>query len=265
MGEAVAESELRENQEGRGSRDVPADALGRLEVSNYAVTIGHREVVRDISFATEPGRVTAIVGHNGAGKTTLLSGLLGLLPSRKGRVVLDGHDLSRTSTAIRARRGLALVPDRARGVFADMTVAENLALSKACSRSRKEDYRNRSMDGLVERLFAPVVLERRQQLAGSLSGGQRQMLAIAAALSRGPSVLMLDEPSLGLAPVLVEQVLNGVRDAVTQCGISCVLVEQNVGAAMRVADLLLVLKEGAVAAMFKSPDLPTVSQLWDLF
>ncbi len=242
-----------------------AGSSGSLEVSGFAVSIGRREIVHDVSFATRPGHITAVVGHNGAGKTTLLSGLLGLLPSHGGRVVLDGHDISGTATATRARRGLALVPDRARGVFSDMTVAENLGLSTICSRVARGEDRIRSMDGLAERLFPAVVVGRRHQLAGSLSGGERQMLAIAAALTRRPSVLLLDEPSLGLAPVLVERVLMGVREAVSACSIACLLVEQNVGAAMKVVDSLVVLKEGAVVASFDAPALPSVQALWELF
>lgn len=236
-----------------------------LEVRSLSVDLGRRRVVADAGFVARPGQVTVIVGHNGAGKTTLLRSVAGLLQCSGGQVILNGQDVSEVRVAGRARRGIALVPDGAHGVFPDMSVADNLQLSGVCSRQREAVKRADVLTGLVQSLFSSVLIDRRKQLAASLSGGQRQMLAIAVALARGPAALLLDEPSLGLAPVLTEQVLRGVREAVTRTGISCVLVEQNVGIAMQVADALLVLKEGRVAATFAASELPALPDLWQLF
>lgn len=241
-----------------------ADKPG-LVVDGLSVSFGRRRVVWDVSMVARPGEITVVVGHNGAGKSTLLRGVSGLLPARCAAITVGGQDVSRARASGRARAGIALVPDGARGVFPDMTVAENLQLSSVCAKRMADGERVQGLAALVEELFPSVLVERRGQRASSLSGGQRQMLAIAAALARGPSVIMLDEPSLGLAPRLTEQVLGGVQDVVRRFGVSCVLVEQNVGVAMAIADALLVLKEGRIAARFPKSQVPSSAELWHLF
>lgn len=240
-------------------------AQAGLRVTDLELWMGARRILEGVTFDAPPGEVTVIVGHNGAGKTTLLRAISGVLPSRGGSVHLGDVTLTHLKCANRSRAGVALVPDGASGVFADMTVAENLELSVECARLAKSDRPLEEFSNLATELFPDVVRDRRGQRASSLSGGQRQMLAIAMALTRRPSLLMLDEPSLGLAPRLTEQVLRGVQTIVRTFGISCILVEQNVGIGIEVADSLLVLKEGAVSARFARGEVPALSDLWPLF
>ncbi|HEX3350445.1 MAG TPA: ABC transporter ATP-binding protein, partial [Acetobacteraceae bacterium] len=182
----------------------------------------------------------AIIGPNGAGKTTLLSALMGLLPSR-GRIAYDGADMRRWDVEARVERGLCLVPE-SRELFAEMSVADNLQLGGYARRRDAAGMRQRL--GEVYARF-PRLAERRRQLAGTLSGGERQMLALGRALMAQPRLLMLDEPSLGLAPLIVREIFRiiaGLRDL----GVSILLVEQNARAALESADYAYVLETGEI-------------------
>lgn len=193
-------------------------------------------IVRGASLAVMPGEIVAILGPNGAGKSTLVKAAVGLVPISAGRVRLDGQDITRVPAHEMIRRGLAFVP-QTDNVFANLTIAENLELAAALLRA---DRRSR-----LEPVYAmfPDLARQRTLRAGRLSGGQRQMLAVARALIANPRVLVLDEPSAGLSPKLVGQVLGQLRD-VRDSGVTVLLVEQNVKAALAVADRAAILVEG---------------------
>lgn len=193
-------------------------------------------IVRGASLAVMPGEIVAILGPNGAGKSTLVKAAVGLVPISAGRVRLDGQDITRVPAHEMIRRGLAFVP-QTENVFANLTIAENLELAAALLRA---DRRSR-----LEPVYAmfPDLARQRTLRAGRLSGGQRQMLAVARALIANPRVLVLDEPSAGLSPKLVGQVLAQLRD-VRDSGVTVLLVEQNVKAALAVADRAAILVEG---------------------
>jgi branched-chain amino acid transport system ATP-binding protein len=216
---------------------------GALGIEGLTVGYGGEPVLHGVSFDIHPGEIVAVLGANGAGKTTLLRTLAGLVPATAGAVRLDGFDLVRIRTEDRARRGIALVPD-GQSVVAELTVDENLRLG-ALWRHRGA-ARERAVVGIYE-LFEP--LARRRSSAGhQLSGGERQMLALGRALVAEPLVLALDEPSLGLAPLMVAQVLGSLRAAAEQRGLTVLLAEQNVTSALSIADRGVVLNLGHVVA-----------------
>lgn len=210
-----------------------------FEAQDVTVAYGKIEAVRGVSLAVEPGRVVTVLGANGAGKTTLLNALMGVLPAR-GAIRFDGRDLARLPVEERVAAGLSLIPER-RELFATMSVEDNLRLGAFRFRGRPQE------GGSLEAMFAlfPRLKERRRQLAGTLSGGERQMLAMARALMGRPRLLMLDEPSLGLAPLIVAEVMRTVADLRGQ-GVAVLLVEQNARAALQVADYGYVMDGGSV-------------------
>ena len=197
-------------------------------------------VVHGVDLAVEPGSLTVLVGANGAGKTTLLKAIAGVI-ANGGAVEFDGEDITRASVSDRVAKGLALVPE-GRHLFPDMTVEENIELGGFLV---GRGDRRRGIDKVMQ-LF-PRLAERRRQFAGTMSGGEQQMLAIGRALVSAPRLLMLDEPSLGLAPKIVAELFKIVRD-INASGTSVLLVEQNVRQAMRVASYSYVLERGSIAA-----------------
>jgi branched-chain amino acid transport system ATP-binding protein len=221
-----------------------------LEVRDLHVAYGKVEAVHGVSLTVEDGRVVTVIGPNGAGKTTLLGAIMGLLPSR-GSVIFSGAPAGRTPVEQRVAQGLCLVPER-RELFAAMTVADNLQLG-AFQRYRSGD---RAIAGTQDEVYQrfPRLAERRAQLAGTLSGGERQMLALGRALMAKPRLLMLDEPSLGLAPLIVKEIFTIIA-ALKATGVSILLVEQNARAALRVADHAYVLETGEVAVAGPSDQL----------
>jgi branched-chain amino acid transport system ATP-binding protein len=209
-----------------------------LDVRNLCVSYGRAQVVHDVSIAVTEGALVTVIGSNGAGKTTLLNAIMGLLKAR-GRIGFRDAEISAVALESRVQSGLCLVPER-RELFADMPVEDNLLLG-GFRRSRAE--RKQTMDEIYTRL--PRLKERRQQLAGTLSGGERQMLAMGRALMARPVLLMLDEPSLGLAPRIVRDVFHILTD-LRKTGVSILLVEQNARAALEVADHAYVMELGAI-------------------
>ena len=212
-----------------------------LEVRGLSVAYGKVEAVHQAALSLEQGKIVTVIGPNGAGKTTLLAALMGMLPAR-GSIAYAGQEVMRLEPEQRVSRGLCLVPER-RELFAAMTVEDNLVLG-AFHRYRKRDKTIAADFEQVYRLF-PRLQERRRQLAGTLSGGERQMLALGRALMGRPRLLMLDEPSLGLAPLIVRdifRVIAGLRET----GVSILLVEQNARAALQVADYGYVLETGEI-------------------
>jgi branched-chain amino acid transport system ATP-binding protein len=213
-----------------------------LRAEDVHVAYGRVEAVRGVSLAMQAGQIVTVIGPNGAGKTTLLAALIGLLPSR-GVVRYDGADLRRIGVEERVERGLVLVPEQ-RELFGEMSVADNLALGAYAHRRDAAGSRRR-LDEVLARF--PRLAERRRQMAGTLSGGERQMLALGRALMSRPRLLMLDEPSLGLAPLIVREIFR-IIGGLRELGVSILLVEQNARAALESADYGYVLETGEIAA-----------------
>ena len=211
-----------------------------LRLSGLAAGYGPKTVVSEVSFALEPGQILAFLGHNGAGKTTTLKAIIGLLPLRGGEVQFDGKPLHRMGVADQVALGLRLLPE-GRGIFPDLSVEENIDVVAA------RNVEPRAMFNIpdVYKLF-PVLEERRTTRAGSLSGGQQQMLAMSLAILGTPRCLLLDEPSIGLAPNLVERMFEQVRDVCKSHAMTAVLVEQNVAAAMKIADRVIIMNNGQI-------------------
>ena len=221
-----------------------------LKIEHLTKRFGGLAAVNNVSTLIETGKINAIIGPNGAGKTTTLNALMGVLPSR-GRVVFDGTDLADVTLEERVMLGLALVPEK-RELFGTMPVEDNLILGGY--RAMKLKVPN--WRGALERVYAlfPRLKERRTQLAGTLSGGERQMLAVGRALMSGPKLLMLDEPSLGLAPLVVREFFRTI-DALRSQGVSILLIEQNARAALEVADHGYVLETGAFSVQGPADEL----------
>jgi branched-chain amino acid transport system ATP-binding protein len=209
-----------------------------FEIENLHVAYGKVEAVRGVSLVMQPGQIVAVIGPNGAGKTTLLAAAAGLLRWR-GRVMYDGLDLARLDVEERVERGLCLVPER-RELFGDLAVADNLLLG---AYSRRGNAADQSLRQVYDRF--PRLAERRRQKAQTLSGGERQMLALGRALMAKPRLLLLDEPSLGLAPMMVREILRMVA-SLREIGVSILLVEQNARAALETADYGYVLETGEI-------------------
>jgi branched-chain amino acid transport system ATP-binding protein len=220
-----------------------------LEAKGLSVSYGKLTAVKDVSFAVEEGQIATIIGPNGAGKTTLLKALIGQLPS-VGTITYNGADIGQAEVEARVERGIVLVPET-RELFTDMVVADNLLLGAYVHRRKtaqvKEDTER------VYDLF-PRLRERRQQLAGTLSGGERQMLALGRALMGRPKLLMLDEPSLGLAPLIVREIFRIIARLGKE-GVTMLLVEQNARAALETADYGYVLESGELVHQGKASDL----------
>jgi branched-chain amino acid transport system ATP-binding protein len=220
-----------------------------LEIADLHVGYGRVEAVRGVSLSLLPGQIVSVIGPNGAGKTTLLAAAMGLLPS-KGTLRFDGIDLHALDVEARVERGLCLVPEK-RELFTDLSVHDNLMLGAYSKRPGRDALKTR-MRAVFERF--PRLEERRAQRAGTLSGGERQMLALGRALMSQPRLLMLDEPSLGLAPLIVQEILaivRGLRDD----GVSILLVEQNARAALESSDHGYVLETGEIALAGASSEL----------
>jgi branched-chain amino acid transport system ATP-binding protein len=213
-----------------------------LEVRGLTVRYGKVEAVRGVSLVVPRGRIVTVIGPNGAGKTTLLSAIAGLLPCTAGAVVLEGSAITGAAVETNVARGLSLVPET-RELFAQMTVEDNLRLGGFALRRARRREHDQHLDE-VFRIF-PRLRDRREQIAGTLSGGERQMLALGRALMATPRLLLLDEPSLGLAPIVVREILEVVVE-LRRRGVSILLVEQNARAALQIADDGYVLETGEV-------------------
>ncbi|MGD9942312.1 MAG: ABC transporter ATP-binding protein [Burkholderiaceae bacterium] len=212
-----------------------------LRVEQLCAAYGKIAVLHEVSLCVHSGQIVTVIGPNGAGKSTLLNALAGMLPSR-GTVMLGEHSLRDMSTEARVQRGLVIVPEK-RELFGAMSVEDNLRLG-AFIRRRDRDRCETLLAGVFERF--PKLRQRRRQFAATLSGGERQMLAIGRALMSEPRLLMLDEPSLGLAPLIVRDIFSIIAD-LKSAGVSILLVEQNARAALQVADYGHVLENGRVA------------------
>ncbi|CAG9244768.1 ABC transporter ATP-binding protein [Paraburkholderia caribensis] len=217
-----------------------------LEVSSLSVRYGKVEALHGAKIAVRPGQIVSVIGPNGAGKSTLLNAIMGALPvtgHAKGAITYRDEDVSHVPIEKRVARGMCLVPEK-RELFSAMTVEDNLVLG--AYRRKRAGVRN-YLDQLepVFQLF-PRLKERRKQAAGTLSGGERQMLAVGRALMGKPDLLMLDEPSLGLAPLIVKEIFH-IISALRQTGVATLLIEQNARAALQISDYGYVLETGELA------------------
>ncbi len=233
--------------------------MAMLELENIHTYYGNIHALKGISLTVEKGEIVTLIGANGAGKSTTLRTITGLLRPREGTVMLNGESLAKHKAHDIVYKGIAMVPE-GRGIFARLTVTENLDMG-AYSRASKAEY-----DADVERAFAlfPRLKERRNQVAGTLSGGEQQMLATARALMAHPTLLLMDEPSMGLAPVLVELIFATIEQ-INKEGVTILLVEQNALMALSVANRGYVLQSGTIVLQDTAANLkkdPTVQKAY---
>lgn len=248
-----------------GSSDSPAssahhDTAAILELQGLCAGYGRKRVVFDADLHVGAGEVVTLLGHNGAGKTTTLKTVFGMLAAHSGRVVYDGRDVTRLSCRQHVHSGMSLIPSE-RFVFGELTVSDNLRLGGLHQKSA--DMRTRQRDR-VHTMF-PILAERAGQRAGTLSGGQQRMLSIGVAMMCSPRLLLLDEPSLGLAPSLVRDIFDAIRSLATDEGLSVLLLEQNVGQALRMTDRVYVMRSGRIILEETAAQMAVRDQYWDLF
>ena len=214
--------------------------MALLEVKDLEVYYGVINALKGVSFEVNEGEIVTLIGANGAGKTTTMQSVIGLIPARHGKVIYDGTDISKMPCHKIVNLGMSQVPE-GRRVFQELTVYENLVMGAYL---RKQDSEFKAD---IERIYArfPRLAERRNQIAGTLSGGEQQMLAMGRALMSKPKLLMLDEPSMGLSPLLVDQVFDIIKD-INKDGTTILLVEQNAGKSLAISDRAYVLETGAI-------------------
>jgi branched-chain amino acid transport system ATP-binding protein len=220
-----------------------------LEIENLHVTYGNVEALHGIDLAVEQGEIVTILGANGAGKSTTLMSISGLVKANEGSIRYNGEDLTQLHAHDIVKKGVSQVPE-GRRVFGTLTVQENLNLGAFTLTDKDKIAKNQDW---IFSLF-PRLKERREQLAGTLSGGEQQMLAIARALMGSPDLLLLDEPSLGLAPILVKSIFATIKE-ISQSGVTILLVEQNARAALKLADRGYVMEVGRIVLEGKAEDL----------
>jgi branched-chain amino acid transport system ATP-binding protein len=224
-----------------------------LEVKDLCLDYGAVRALNHVSLKVEENEIVAVLGANGAGKTSLLKAISGLVRPPEGSIHFKGDDLSRIQACSLASRGIAHVPE-GRRVFSTLSVRENLLLGKYGVRNSREKA---DLDSLEERVYAlfPILKDRRRQLAGTLSGGEQQMLAIGRALVSSPSLLLLDEPSLGLAPIIVQEIFGLIKKIHEEEKVAILLVEQNARKALKAASRAYILELGKMVVSGSSADL----------
>ena len=223
--------------------------MAMLEIKDLEVYYGMIQAIKGVSFEVSEGEVIALIGANGAGKTTILHTITGLLEAKKGSVMFDGKDITKIPAHKIVSMGMAHVPE-GRRVFAQMTVLENLKLG-AYTRSSKKEI-NDTLETVYKRF--PRLKERKNQLAGTLSGGEQQMLAMGRALMSHPQIILMDEPSMGLSPIFVNEIFDIIKE-VSASGTTVLLVEQNAKKALSIADRAYVLETGNIVKEGKASDL----------
>ena len=214
--------------------------MALLEVKDLSVYYGVICALKGIHFEVGEGEIVSLIGANGAGKTTTMQSVVGLIPKRSGSVILDGKDITKTPCHKIVRMGMTQVPE-GRRIFQELSVYENLLMG-AFSQKNKSSFKQ-DIEEIYQRF--PRLAERRNQIAGTLSGGEQQMLAMGRALMSHPKLLMLDEPSMGLSPLLVDQVFEIIKD-INKSGTTVLLVEQNAGKALAISDRTYVLETGQI-------------------
>jgi branched-chain amino acid transport system ATP-binding protein len=213
-----------------------------LEISDLTVAYGRIEALHGISITVDEGEVVTLIGANGAGKSTTMRAISGLRPASRGTIVFDGEDITNLRADLRVTRGISQAPE-GRGIFPGMSVMENLDMGTYA----RKDRRSAARDADLDRVFTlfPRLKERRTQVAGTMSGGEQQMLTIGRALMARPRLLLLDEPSMGLAPMLIQQIFSIIREINAQ-GITVLVVEQNAQQALAIAHRAYILETGSI-------------------
>jgi branched-chain amino acid transport system ATP-binding protein len=211
-----------------------------LEVNNLEVYYGVICALKGISFEVNQGEIVSLIGANGAGKTTMMQSIVGLIPKKNGSVVFEGHDITKTPCHKIVKLGMTQVPE-GRRIFQELTVYENLLMGAYTIRDQQQFKAD--LEATFERF--PRLAERRNQIAGTLSGGEQQMLAMSRAIMCHPKLLMLDEPSMGLSPLLVDQVFEIIKD-INRDGTTILLVEQNAGKSLAISDRAYVMENGSI-------------------
>ncbi len=230
-----------------------------LKIDNLHVSYGDATALSDVSLTLDRGELACIIGPNGAGKTTLVNAIARLLPVRAGTILIDGRDATQMTPQQLCDHGVAIIPE-GRHLFASMSVEENLDIG--CYRATARANRTQSLARIYD--MFPVLSERRRQVAGTLSGGQQQMVASAPALMAQPKLLLIDEPSLGLAPVIIKQVFETIS-AIHAQGVSILLIEQNATRALAIAQRAYVLDCGSVVAAGTPAELRQRSAINDAY
>lgn len=238
----------------------PTDRPDRLVANGLICGYGKHSVLRDVSLTVGVGEVVTILGHNGAGKTTVLKALFGLLGLQSGTVLYDGADITRISTTARVQVGMSYTSATS-AIFRDLTVRQNLELGAFTVRDSKVRAERLAR---VHDLF-PVLKDRGNAIAGRMSGGQQRLLSIGLALMSGAELMLLDEPSLGIAPSLVQELFESIRALSRDAGLSVVLVEQNVGAALPISDRVYYLRTGEILLSETAAEARARDDWWELF
>ena len=238
--------------------DLPADTL--LQIAGLEAGYGRKQVLHGVDLTVASGEVVALMGHNGAGKTTAIRAVLGSVRVTSGRIAVAGQDVTGEPVRRVVGAGVAMIPSE-RFVFPDLTIHDNLLLG-AANAPRGSDPRERL--GVVEELF-PILAERSKHLAGQLSGGQQRMVSLGIALMARPRLLLLDEPSLGLAPSVVETIFARLRELADREGLGVLLLEQNVKQALQIADRAYVMRAGKVILEDTAERMRLRPDYWDLF
>lgn len=231
-----------------------------LEAKELVVGYRKKKALRGVSLDVEEGEIVGIIGHNGAGKTTLLKSLFGLLPIWGGKIIYDGQDITGRKTELNVRDGLTYMP-QGQGLFPDLNVMDNLKLG---------DYAlgKKTSSVPLEQIFEyfPVLEKRSAQKAGTLSGGEQRMLSLSLALIQSPKLLLLDEPSIGLAPLIVQNVMETVKSIHQRLKTSIIIVEQNIDAASSLVNRIFIIKVGKIVFSGSSSDIAADKRkLWELF
>jgi branched-chain amino acid transport system ATP-binding protein len=234
------------------------DGSPLLEVTGLQAGYGRRPVLFDVGLKINKGEIVALFGHNGAGKTTTLNGIFGRSKPSAGTVMFAGEDITRKRGIDNVKRGMTLIPAE-QFVFADLTVLDNLRLGAYQNGEHEQELMKHVYD-----LF-PILEERSRQLAGTMSGGQQRMLSVGIALMTGPKLLLLDEPSLGLSPALVQQMMVAIGRLATEQELSVLLVEQNVTTTLDVVDRAYFMRNGRIILEESSEQLKSRESYWDLF
>lgn len=233
-----------------------------LKIENLSVSYGKREVLTGISLSVVAGEVLAVLGHNGAGKTTLLKSVVSLVRASSGSICLDDVQLCNTSPRAASLAGVRLLPSEFRGIFSSRTVLDNIKVAMPAATYRDREKQKTEIAYCLS--IFPDLEQKLNQPAGSLSGGQQQMVAMAVALMGHPKVLLLDEPSIGLSPNLVQRLLDEVQRLAKKTNLSVIVVEQNANVALRIADRVAALRTGTIIREAATGDI-NPEQLWDLF
>jgi branched-chain amino acid transport system ATP-binding protein len=231
-----------------------------LSIEGLNAGYGRKQVVFDVSMRVGRGEIVGVLGHNGSGKSTTIKTVHGVTPALGGKIVYNGQDTTGNGTRTNVRNGMALIPSE-RFVFQDLSVLDNLLLGGA---NEPDTGRRDARMKLVYELF-PILEERSSQLAGTMSGGQQRMVSLGLALMSSPKLLMLDEPSLGLAPTVVQHIFRAVRHLADTEGLSVLLLEQNVGQALKIVDRVYVMRSGRVLLEETVEQMRARGTYWDLF